>query len=138
MVVLDETQELFVLIDDARDGDGSLERTGEQRLRVLWLHESFGIGNRIAMRIRFRPPKHLVNAFDQPIGDDVLEEFGFVVHLVPRVAHDLHEKEFDQAMTPEDERGQLLSGGCERDAGVRLVLDQPRFGQGLHHRRRGA
>ena len=138
MVVLDEAQELLVLIDDARDGDGGLERAGEERLRVLRLHESLGIGNRIAVRIGLGPSEHLVHAIDQAIGDDVLEEFGFVVHLVPRVAHDPHEKELDEPMTPEDERGELLPGRGERDAGIRLVFHQPRLGQRLHHRRRRA
>jgi hypothetical protein len=109
MMLLDEAQELFVLIDHARDGDSGLERAGEQRLRVLRLHESFGIGNRIAVRIRLGPSEHFVDAIDQAIGDGVLEEFGFVVHLVPRVAHDPHEKKLDEAMTPEDERSQFLS-----------------------------
>ena len=70
--------------------------------------------------------------------DDVLELLGLVVHLVPRVAHDLHQEELDQAMTAEDERGELLSGRRERHAGVGLVLDEARLGQRLDHRRRRA
>ena len=90
------------------------------------------------MRIGLGPSEHFVDAIDQAIGDDVLEEFGFVVHLVPRVAHDPHEKKLDEAMTPEDERSQFLSCRGERDPGIRLVFHQPRLGQRLHHRRRSA
>ena len=95
-------------------------------------------GNRIAVRIGFGPPEHLVHAVDQPIGDDVLELFGLVVHLVPRVAHDAHEEQLDEPMAAQHERGELLPGGGERHAGIGLVLDEARLGERLDHRRRGA
>ena len=86
-----------------------VERAGQQRLRLLRLHQPFGVGNRIAVRIGLGPSEHLVHAIDQPIGHDVLELLGLVVHLVPRVAHDPHEKQLDQAMTAQHERRELLS-----------------------------
>ena len=94
-----------------------------------------GIGNRVAVRIGFRPSEHLVHPIDQPIGDDVLQELGFVVHLVPAEAHDLHQEQLDEPMTPQDERRELLAGGGQRDTGIGLVLDEPRLGEGFHHRR---
>ena len=37
----------------------------------------------------------------ESIADGVLELFGLVVHLVPRVAHHPHQEELDQPMTTE-------------------------------------
>ena len=96
------------------------------------------VGNRIAVRIVRRAAEHLVDPLDQPLGDDVLELLGLVVHLGPAHAHHLHEKQLDEAMAAQHEAGQLLAGRGQPHAAVRLVLGQPRFRQRLHHRRRRA
>ena len=138
MVLLDEAQELLVLIDDARDGDSRLERARQQRLRVLRLHVPFGVRDRIAVRIGLGPAEHFVHAIDQAIGDGVLEQFGLVMHLVPRVAHDAHQKELDEAMAAQHQCREFLPCGGQRDARVGLVFDQARLGERLDHRRRGS
>ncbi len=67
---------------------------------------SLGRRNRIAVRIVCRMAQHFVDPLDQPLGDDVLQLLGVVVHLVPAHAHHLHEKEFDEPVTPQDEARQ--------------------------------
>ena len=95
-----------------------------------------GIG--IAVRVGFGPAQHLVDTVDEAIRDDVLQLLGLVVDLVPAESHHPDQEQLDQAMAAEDQRGQLLAGGREPDAVVRLVLDQPRLRERLDHRRRGA
>ena len=135
VVVLDEAQEVLVLIDDARHGDRSVERTRQQRLELLRLDQAFGVGNRIAVRIGLRPAQHGVHAIDKAIADGVFELLGLVVHFVPRVAHHLDQEELDQSMTTGDESGEFLPGLGQCHPGVGLVLDQPRLRERLDHRR---
>ena len=66
------------------------------------------------MRIDLGPPEHLVDAIDQPIGDGVLQRFGLVVHFGPAHPHHLHEKQLDQPVPSQDERGELLAGPVSR------------------------
>ena len=138
IAALDEPEELLVLIDDARDRHPRAERAGEQRLRLLLLDHALGVRNRIAVGIDLGASEHLVHPVDQPVGHDVLELFGFLVHFVPSKPHHLHEEQLDQPMAPQDERGQPPPRPRQRDARVRLVIHQSRFRQRLHHRRRGA
>ena len=63
---------------------------------------SVGGRNRIAMRIELGMAQHRVDAFDQPIGDDVLHLLGVFMNFVPVHAHDLDEEQLDQAMTTDD------------------------------------
>ena len=63
-----------------------------------------GIG--IAVRIGFGMAEHLVHPLDQPVGDDVLEVLGVVVHLVPAHAHHLDQEQFDQAVAAQHRRRQ--------------------------------
>ena len=65
VVVLDEAQEVLVLIDHARHGDRGVERTRQQRLDLLRLDQSFGVGNRIAVRVGLGPAEHRVHAIDE-------------------------------------------------------------------------
>ena len=99
---------------------------------------AFGVRNRIAVRIVRRTAEHLVDALDQPLGHDVLELLGLVVHFVPAHAHHLDQKQLDEAMAPEHEAGELLAGSRQTHAAVRLVFGEPRLRQRLHHRRRRA
>ena len=62
--------------------------------------------------------QHFVDPLDQPLGDDVLQLLGVVVDLVPAHTHDLHEKEFDQPVSPQDEARQLLARSRQADAAV--------------------
>ena len=66
------------------------------------------------MRIDRRAAEHLVDAVDQPVGDRVLEVLGFVVDLGPAHAHHLHQKQLDQPVPPQDQRGELFAGGVSR------------------------
>ena len=125
VMVLDETQEASVLIDDARDRDLRVERTGEQRLGWLRLDHARRVWNRVAVRIDLRSAEHLVHPVDQPVGYHVLELFRLVVHFVPAVAHDLHEEQLDHAMSPNDERGELFAGSGQGHPRIGLVLDEP-------------
>ncbi len=68
----------------------------------------------------------------------MLQTFGLVVHLAPVHAEHLHQELFDQPVAPQHQRGQLLAGRRQPHAHVRLVADQPRLRQRLHHRRRGS
>ena len=83
-----------------------------------------GVRNRIAMGIVRRPSKHRVDPLDEPIGHDVLQLFGLVVHLVPAHAHHLHEKKLDEPVTTEHERGEFVARLGEADTAVRFVLDK--------------
>ena len=85
-----------------------VQRTGQQALRVLRLDDPLGVGNRIAVRVDLGTPEHLVHPIDQPLRHDVLELLGLVVDFVPAVPHDLHEEQLDEAVPPEDQRGELL------------------------------
>ena len=135
VMVLDETQEASVLIDDTRDRDLLVERAGEQRLGWLRLDHSRGVWNRVAVRIHLRSPEHFVHPVDQPLGHGVLELFRLVVNLVPAVAHDTHEEQLDHPVPPNHERGKLLSRSGKGHPRVGLVFDETRLRQGLDHRR---
>ena len=80
--------------------------------------------NGIAVWIVRRPAQHLVDPLNEPFGDDVLELFRFVVHLVPTHPHHLHQEQLHESMPPEDQTGQLLPCGRKANARVRLVFDQ--------------
>ena len=138
IVILDKPEEPLVLIDDPCDRDTRADGAGEQRLRLLRLHDTFRIWNRIAVRVDLRMSEHVVHAFDEPIGHDMLEQLRLFVHFVPAQAHDLHEKQFHETMTPQDERGETSASARERDTGVRLVVHQARFGERFDHRCRRA
>ena len=135
---LDEAQELRILIGDAADRDPLPQRTAQKRIERPPLDDAFRVRDRIAVRIDRRAAEHLVDPVDQPIGDRVLQVFRFVVDLGPAHAHHLHQKQLDQPVPPDHQRGEPLARRREPDARVGLVLDQPRLGQRLHHRRRGA
>ena len=138
VVALDEAQEGLVLIDDAGDGHGSVERAGKQALDVLRPERAFRIGNRVAMRIRGRASQHFVDAVDQPVRDHVLQLLRLVVHLVPPEAEHAHEEQLDQPVTADDHGGEFLAGGRQRHARVGLVEHEARLRQRLHHRCRSA
>ena len=108
MVPIEEAEERAVLIDDARHRHRRADRAGHQALRLLRLHLTLGVRDRVAVRIDLGTPEHLVHPVDQPIRDDVLELFGLVVHLVPGVAHDPHEEELHEPVAPQHERGELV------------------------------
>jgi len=133
VVLLDEAQERRFLIGDARHRQALAQRAGEQRVELVARHVTVGLRDGIAMRVRFGPPQHLVDALDEAVGHDVLELFGLVVHLVPAEPHHPHEEQLDQPMPPEDQRRKLLARGAEPHAVVGLVFHQAGFGQGLHH-----
>ena len=78
------------------------------RCRAAIAPSAPGIG--IPVRIVRRAAQHLVDSLDQPFGDDVLELFGFFVHLGPAHPHHLHEKCFDETVTPQHEARELLAG----------------------------
>jgi hypothetical protein len=90
------------------------------------------------MRIGLRPTEHRIHPIDEPLADCVLELLGLVVNLIPRIAHHLNEEELDQPMPTSDECGEPLSGFRQRDAGIRLVLDEARLRKRLDHCRRGS
>src|SRR5262249_30221569 len=125
IVALQKPQEVFVLIEDACDGDAGAQWAGEQRLRPLVLDDSFRVGDWISVRINLGPSQHLVHPIDQAIGYDVLEQLGLVMYLIPPQTHHLDEKQLDKAMTAKDERRQLSSRLRQRDTRVRLVVDEP-------------
>ena len=77
------------------------------------------------MRVDLGTSEHFVHPIDQAIGDDVLQQLRLLMHFVPAQPHHLHEEQFHETMSPEDERGEPPAGSGERDAGVRLVVDQP-------------
>ena len=52
--------------------------------------------------------------------------------------HDLNEEQLDQAMTTSHERGESLSGFCQRDSGVGLVCSTSPTRQRLDHVGRGS
>ena len=97
-MALDEAQEHRVLIGHARDHHLDSGRAGEERLEVALEDRPFLAGNRVAVRVGLGMAKHLVDAIEQPIGNNVFEVFGVIVDLVPAHAHDLHQEQFDQAM----------------------------------------
>ena len=137
VVALHEAEELLVLIDDARDGHARAHRARQERLRLLLLDHPFGVRNGIPMRIDLGTSEHLVHAIDEAVGDDMLEQFRFVVHFVPAEAHYLHEKQLHETMPPQDAGGEPPPRARQRHAGIRLVIHQPGFRQRLDHRRRG-
>ena len=85
--------------------------------------------------IDLRPAEHLVHAIDQTIRHHVLELLRLVVNFVPPVPHDSDEEQLDHPMTPHNQRRELLAGLRQCDAGVRLVFDETRLRERLHHRR---
>ncbi len=86
------------------------------------------------MRIDLRVAEHLVDAFDHPLGDRVLELVGLVVDLRPVEAEHPHQEELDQTMPPYDVDREMSSRIGEAHAAVGLVLDQTAIGQRLDHR----
>ena len=123
-MVLDETQEASVLIDDTRDRDLLVERAGEQRLGWLRLDHPRRVWNRVAVRIHLRSAEHLVHPVDEPLGYDVLQLFRLVVHFVPAVAHDTHKEQLDHPVSPNHQRGKLFSRSGEGHPRVGLVFDE--------------
>jgi hypothetical protein len=82
------------------------------------------VGDRIAVRVHFGTPQHLVHPLDQTLGYHVLELFGLVVHFVPLEAHHLNKKELDQPVPPNDHSGEPFTGSGQPDTRVRRVVDQ--------------
>ena len=105
-MAFDEAQERRILIGHLRQRHRSCERAGEQRLELPANELAVAARNGIAVRIDFGVAEHLVDALDQPIGDDVFELFGLVVDLVPAHADDLHQEQLDEPVPPQDERGE--------------------------------
>ena len=114
IVALDESQELAVLIAHASHRDVFAERTGQQRLVLRPAERPLGSGNRIAVRVGRRPAEHLVDEFNEPVGDGVLEVLGLVVNFGPAHPHHLHQEELNQSVPAEDARGELLAGSVSR------------------------
>jgi hypothetical protein len=133
---LREAQEIRLLIRDLPDGHRRVERALEQRMELSVGNRAVGLGDGVAVRIEPGAPEHLVDALDEPIGDDVLELFGLFVHLIPSEAQHPHQEQLDQAVASQHERGELPPRLREANAAVRFVLHEPRVGQRLHHGRR--
>ncbi len=138
VVPLDEAQELGILIADALDRHRGVKRAGEERVVARPADRAVRVRNRIAVRIDRRPPEHFVDPVDQPIRHGMLQVLRLVVDLGPAHSHDPHEKQFDQAVPAQDQRGELFARSRQPDAGVGLVTHQPRLGQRLHHRGGGS
>ena len=105
-MALDEAQERRILIGDPRHHHALADRAAEERLEVPLAERALGAGNRVAVRVGFGMAEHFVHPLDQPIGDDVLEVLGVVVHLVPAHAHHLDQEQFDQAVAAQHRRRQ--------------------------------
>jgi hypothetical protein len=69
------------------------------------------------------------------LGKLVLESRRVQVRLVPRVAEHVGEKTLDDAVTADRRDGKTAAGRCQHNAPVRLVVDQPAFGQPFDGRR---
>lgn len=136
LVAVEKAQESGVLVGHAPHHQRHVERTGQQRVQLAVRDGAMGIRNRIAVRIHARPAQHGVHALDEPLGDRVFELLGFVVHLVPAHPHDIDEKQLDETVPPYDERGEPLAGRRQLHSRIRLVDNEPRLRQRLHHRRR--
>ena len=131
-----ELEELAILIADARDGHGRIQRARQQAVVVGHRHGALRAGYGIAVRIDRGTPQHLVDPIDEPIRDRVLQVLGLVVHFGPAHTHHLHQEQLDQAVAAQDERRELLAGRRQPHPDVRLVTGQPCVSQRLDHRRR--
>ncbi len=65
----------------------------------------------------------------------MFEVLSFVVHVRPIHPHHFHEKQLDQPVTSQHERGEFLAGAREPHAYVRFVMREPGIRERLHHRR---
>jgi demethylmenaquinone methyltransferase/2-methoxy-6-polyprenyl-1,4-benzoquinol methylase len=138
VVALDEPQKCRVLIRDADHFQRLSYRTSQERIEVASGDGSIRVWNGVAVGVARWPAQHLIDAFDQAFGYNVFELLGFIVDLSPAHAHDLNQKELHEAMTAEDEPGELFTRGRQPDARIGLVLGKARFGQRLHHRGGGS
>jgi hypothetical protein len=114
-VLLDELQEFLVLIDYTRHGHRRAQGAREQALNVLLLDPAFSVGDGITVRVGLRSTEHFVHPIDEPLTDHVLELLGFVVDFVPRIPHDLYEKQLDETMAAQHEGRELFPCGREGD-----------------------
>ena len=118
-----------ILIADALTVTGAYERAGEERVVARPADRAVRVRNRIAVRVDRGPAEHLVDPVDQPIRHGVLQVFRLVVHLGPAHAHDPDEKQFDQPVPAQDQRGELLarpaSAGRRRRARIAPAPTRP-------------
>ncbi|MEJ7650652.1 MAG: intradiol ring-cleavage dioxygenase [Nakamurella sp.] len=94
-----------------------------------------GVGDRISVRVDVRVPQAFIDGIEQPVGDGMFEHLGFVVHLVPAVAHLAHQPGLDQTMTSQHLQRVPRTGSRQSDRAVGLVDHQVPGGQLLHHLR---
>ncbi|ELU61131.1 hypothetical protein PCS70012_02324, partial [Streptococcus pneumoniae PCS70012] len=124
-------QELRVGIRETNDLVSSRPRPGEPG-GVEWAAgASLRGGDRVPVRIGRRLSQLGVDALDHRVGDGVLETFGLVVDLLPRIPQGGDEEGLQQSV-PAHHRDRVrapLRG--EGDGFVGLVLDEPLGGQSL-------
>ena len=92
-------------------------------------------GDGVAVRVKLGVAELGGDALFEPLGDEVFEALGLLVHLVPGVAEDLVKKCFEQPMVANDFERAFLSGLGKLHAVVLLVHHQGRFkgGKLLQH-----
>jgi hypothetical protein len=124
-----------IIIGDAHDrGPPSLLDFSE-RSRLCSVERELARRNRITVRVVTRIPEKLVDLRLDPVGEMVLEEFGFGVHLVPAEPERLGQVELEEAMVTDDLECDTLAGRRERGAAVGLVLDEIEAEELLEHAR---
>lgn len=94
-------------------------------------------GDREAVRAGLGAVERHVDPAEDLLGQLVLEGDGVPIRLVPRVAEHVRQEALDDAVAADGRDGRPPPGGGERDAAVRVMLDQRALRQALHRRRRG-
>jgi len=133
-----ELQELGFLVQDARDFDGDLERTGDEGDGIAGGHMAGGGGDGVAVGVGAGVAEVFVDALEDFFGDGVFEVVGFVVDFGPVEAEHFDEEEFDEAVAAKDVEGELFAAAGESDAAARFVGDESGVGEGLDHGGGGA
>lgn len=85
------------------------------------------------MRVGLGVAEEGVDSVDQQITDGVFHVFRFIVNFIPGQVQRLHQKLFDQPMSPQDAARQIPPFGGQHDTFIRRVGDQACFVERLEH-----
>src|SRR5207249_2149726 len=79
------------------------------------------VGNGVSMRILRRMSEQGIHTLHERLRNGMLDLFGLRIDFVERKAHDLDEKEFQQAMSAHQASSHRLTSFSEFDAMIRSV-----------------
>ena len=84
------------------------------------------LGDHMSMRIDFRIAENRGNPIFKSLRDEVFQPFCFLVHFVPGVLQNVVQKQFQQAVMPDQFPRPPFAGGSEPDTSVLFIQNQGR------------